>query len=119
MVDVQPLLGIEVQAIEKPEESERVAGTVQALWKMLEYRRRLTEALTPEQAWLGQLETATRTRVQADLNWLKPRLSEENYSLLAECATRFIDSEGSVDEEQLVSLLESLLNTSPKQETAT
>ncbi|UOG77627.1 hypothetical protein MTX78_25015 (plasmid) [Hymenobacter tibetensis] len=117
--DVQPLPGVKVQEVKISGESERVTNTLQALWKIQQYRRRLADTPTSERAWLIQLETATRRNVEADLRWLKPRLSQANYATLAECATDCLSSEGCVDEDELVDLLEALLNASPAQETET
>jgi hypothetical protein len=114
--DVQPLVGIEAQVVEEPVENERVLGTLQALWKIWEYRRRLADAPALERAWLDQLKTATRVRVETDLRWLQPRLGEANYLQLAECATRWLDREGSVDEDVLVTLLETLINRSHEEQ---
>jgi hypothetical protein len=106
--------------IEEPEENQRLIGLLQALWKLLEYRRRLANASTPEQAWRSQVEIATRLRVEADLRWLQPRVSVQNYTLLTQCVTCYLDHDSSVEEERLVTLLESLLNTTPTaQATAT
>ncbi|RAK62560.1 hypothetical protein DLM85_23000 [Hymenobacter edaphi] len=115
--NVQPLLGIEAQVMVEPEENERLIGTLQALWKLLEYRRRLADASSSERAWLSQVETVTRLRVETDLRWLQPRVNAENYTSLTQCVTRCLNHDSSVEEEQLVTLLESLLNTAPTQAT--
>ncbi|WP_019949104.1 hypothetical protein [Hymenobacter aerophilus] len=115
--DVQPLLGIEAQVMVEPEENERLIGTLQALWKLLEYRRRLADASSSERAWLSQVETVTWLRVETDLRWLQPRVNAENYTSLTQCVTRCLNHDSSVEEEQLVTLLESLLNTAPTQAT--